>query len=316
MRRTGAVLLVAAGLALLVPPTFTTVYWMRVLTGVFMFGALAQALNLIAGFAGYPAFGNVVFLGLGAYGTGVTMVHLGLPFPAGVLVGVAVSVMVALVVGPPLLRLRGHYFAIGTLALNEALKNLTSNLTDVTGGGKGITLPIPPASALANSILFYYLFLGAMLLSLLVAFLVARSRFGYALRAIRTNEEAAGTLGVDQTRAKTQAWAISAALTGLVGGLYAYWTTYFDAGVVFDMGVAVKVFVVLLIGGTGTLLGPILGAFFIEFMATFAWSHFLDYHLGILGLIIVLVVLFMPGGFVAFFRDRVARAAAMFTRRC
>lgn len=303
------VVVVGAGAVvfLLVAPGFLNLFWLRVLTSAFMFAALAEALNIIAGYTGYPAFGNVVFFGLGGYTTAVLMVKVGAPFWAAAVAAAGLSGVVALLVGPPLLRLRGHYFAIGTLGLNEATRAIVDNMTPVTGGGQGLSLPIPPGSALANSILFYYLFFGIMAVTLGATFLWVRSRFGYASRAIRANEETAGSLGVNATVVKTFAWGVSALLTGLAGGVYAYWISYIEPPAVFDMATAVKIFVILLLGGAGTLYGPLVGALFIELVATFTWTRFLDYHTMILGIIIITVAIWLPGGLVAFVRDRAAR---------
>ena len=296
---------VAVGCAavLVAGPALFDLYWMRVLTGVFMFATAAQALNIIAGYTGYPAFGNVVFFGVGAYWTAVLMVEYAVVFPLALASAVLISLLLALLVGPPLLRLRGHYFAVGTLALNEAIRAIVDNL-GVTGGGKGLSLPIPPGTAEGIAALFYYLFLGAMALALLVSWLVSRSRFGQGLRAIRDEEQAAESLGVNTTRAKTVAWGISAMLTGLAGGIWAYWIGYIDPGGAFDMTIAVKLFVMALLGGMGTLLGPIIGAFFIEIATVVVWVNFLNYHLLIMGVIVVAVVLFLPGGLAQFVRER------------
>jgi branched-chain amino acid transport system permease protein len=308
MPRSKATLAAAAVLAcctavLAAGPALFDAYWLRVLTGVFMFATAAQALNIIAGYTGYPAFGNVVFFGIGAYWTGVLMVEYGAAFPLALGSSTLAALLFALILGPPLLRLRGHYFAIGTLALNEAVRAIVENM-GVTNGGKGLSLPIPPGSAEEITNLFYYLFLAAMALALFVSWLVARGRFGQGLRAIRDEEQAAESLGVNTTRAKTVAWGISAMLTALAGGIWAYWIGYIDPGGAFDMAISVKLFVMVLLGGMGTLIGPIIGAFFIEIAATVIWSNFLDYHLLIFGLIIVLVVLFLPGGLAQFVRER------------
>ncbi len=284
-------------------PALFDSYWLRVMTGVFMFATAAQALNIIAGYTGYPAFGNVVFFGIGAYWTGVLMVEYGLAFPLALASATLAALLFALILGPPLLRLRGHYFAIGTLALNEAVRAIVENM-GVTNGGKGLSLPIPPGSAEEITNLFYYLFLAAMVLGLLVSWLVARGRFGHGLRAIRDEEQAAESLGVNTTRAKTVAWGISAMITALAGGIWAYWIGYIDPGSAFDMTIAVKLFVMVLLGGMGTLLGPIIGAFFIEIATVVVWANFLNYHLLIMGVIIVLVVLFLPGGLAQFVRER------------
>jgi branched-chain amino acid transport system permease protein len=304
---------VGCAAVLVAGPALVDLYWLRVVTSVFMFATLAQALNIIAGYTGYPAFGNVVFFGVAAYCTAVLMSRHGVGFPLACAGGAGLAMLLALIVGPPLLRLRGHYFAIGTLALNEAVRAVVENL-GFAGGGQGLSLPLPPGSAEASGALFYYLFLGSMALALLVTWLVVRSRFGYGLRAIRDEEEAAESLGVHTTRSKTAAWVISAGLTGLAGGIGAYWIGYIDPSGAFDMAVAVKLFVIALLGGMGTLAGPIIGAIFIELATTVVWSNSLTYHTGILGLIIIAVVLFLPGGLALFVRERIGRTIAVGAR--
>jgi branched-chain amino acid transport system permease protein len=199
--------------------------------------------------------------------------------------------------------LKGHYFAIATLGLNEATRAVVDNLSDLTGGGMGLSLPLPGGDIGGNSRYFYYVFYGIMLLSTVVTFSLSRSRFGYACRSIRSDEDGAEGLGIDTTKYKTMAWMISAAFTGIAGSAYAYWMSYIEPAAVFDMTIAIKSFVMFLLGGAGTVLGPILGAFFVEAVSTLTWSHLLNYHVGTLGAIIILVVIFMPRGFITFLRD-------------
>jgi branched-chain amino acid transport system permease protein len=296
-------LLFAGFLALLLAPDFVNLYWLRVLSMSLMYATLAQSINLIAGFTGYPAFGNVVFFGLGAYTTAIVMVRMGGGFPLGLAAAMLVSLAVVLVVGPPLLRLRGHYFAIATIELNEMVKAVVSNL-EVTGGGIGISIPLPPWGAQESARVFYYLLLFSMMTSILVAAWFKVSRLGLACRAIRDDEAKAEAMGLRTTAIKTSAWALSAMLTGAVGGIYAYWLSYVDPPGAFDLLVAVKFFVIFLLGGAATIFGPILAAFFVEYLATALWSHLLDFHLGALGLGIMLIALYMPNGLSRFVRDR------------
>jgi branched-chain amino acid transport system permease protein len=279
-------------------------YGLRILTNIFMFAVITQGINIIAGYTGYPAFGNVVFFGLGAYGTGIMMVKFQLPFAGSMLLGSFLCVLFTLIFGLPLLRLRGHYFAIATLGLNEATRALVDNLTNLTGGGMGLSLPLPAGTVQSNTRFFYYLFLGTLILSILFSAVLIKSRFGFALRTIRSNEKAAEGMGINTTRYKILAWMISALLTGMAGSIYAYWMSYIEPSAVFDMTIAIKSFVMFLLGGAGTLLGPIIGAFFIEGISTLIWSYLLNYHLGVLGLIIIGVVLFLPRGFIFFLKDR------------
>jgi len=310
-----AATLSVAAIVLLFAPMVVSPYWMRILSMAFMFGTLAQALNLIAGFAGYPAFGNVVFFGLGAYSTAVVMVKLGGSFAAGLCVAVLVSLATVLIVGPPLLRLRGHYFAIATVGLNEMVKALASNLDALTGGGMGLSLPLPPWNPAETAKVFYYLLLGTMTTSILITVWFKSSRLGHACRAIRDDEVKAEAMGLRTTTIKTFAWALSAMLTGLVGAIYAYWFSYVEPPAVFDMLIAIKSFVMFLLGGAATLLGPIAAAFFVEFVSDALWSHLLHFHLGALGLGIVLIALYMPHGFVRFFRDRGQTLVMLFRKQ-
>ncbi len=265
-----------------------------------MFAVLTQAINIIAGYTGYPAFGNVVFFGLGAYSTGICMVRFHTDFLTSILVGIGICLLFTLIFGIPLLRLKGHYFAIATLGLNEATRAIVDNLTGLTGGGMGLSLPLPAGDIDVNTRFFYFMLYGTMVLSIIVTYLLSKSRFGYACRSIRSDEDGAEGMGINTTKYKTMAWMISAVFTGIAGSVYAYWMSYIEPGAVFDMTIAIKSFVMFLLGGAGTVLGPIVGAFFLEAVSTLTWSHLLTYHVGTLGVIIVMVVIFMPQGFIPF----------------
>ncbi len=298
-------------LVLACAPIFLGIYSLRVLTTIFMYAAFTQSINIMAGFIGYPAFGNVVFFGLGAYGAAVAIVQFHLPPIVGLVCGVAACAAVVLVIGPPLLRLRGHYFAIATLGLNEAIKAVVANLTDLTGGGMGLSLPIPSMSVAGTASLYYWLFLALALAGLAIAALMRRTRFGYACRAVLANEEAAQSLGINTTLYKTAAWLISAALAGMAGGIYAQWVGYIEPPAVFDMTIAVKGFVMFLIGGAGTVLGPLIGAALVEIATTLTWSYLLAFHLGVLGIIIMAAAVLIPRRIPQQFAQYLWRASAL-----
>jgi branched-chain amino acid transport system permease protein len=304
----------ALAAALLCAPFVLGFYSLRILSSIYMYATLATAINIIAGYAGYAAFGNVVFFGLGAYTTAILMVSLKLPFGVALCAGAAAATGFALVLGPPLLRLKGHYFAIATLGLNEATRALFENWGDTAGGGKGLSLPLRPGDVTANARFFYFLLFGLMALSTLLAYALSRSRFGYACRAIRLDEEAAASSGINTAYYKTIAWAVSAGLTGAVGCIYAYWFSYIDPSSVFDMDISVKSFVIFLLGGPATVLGPVLAAFGFELISTLVWSHLLNFHLGVFGALIVMTVILMPRGLVPFLDRWWGRAAARRTR--
>jgi len=298
MPRDDLLLLLLLALALLLAgPLFLNLYWLRVVSNIFMYAVLAQGINVMAGYTGYPAFGNVVFFGLSGYVTAVLMVKLKVSFALGLLAGILVCPLLVLLIGIPLLRLKGHYFAIATLGLNEAIKEVATNTTWLTGGGMGLSLPLPPMGPAAGAMLFYYLLLGATALSVWATWEFGRRRLGMGCRAIRDNEVKAEATGLHTTRYKSAAWMISAAMTGAVGSINAYWLTYIDPPGVFDMAIAVKAFVIFLLGGPATVLGPLLGATVVELLATFTWSKLLNWHAGAMGLLIMLVIVLFPNGF-------------------
>jgi branched-chain amino acid transport system permease protein len=268
----------------------------RVLSTICLYATLASAINLMAGYTGYPAFGNVVFFGLGAYATGIAMAKFQWAFWVGVASGIVVCACYAIVIGLPVLRLRGHYFAIATLGMNEATRRIIENLSGFTGGGMGLALPIPPGNVRSASTYIYFLVLGLLLVVVGTSFWLTRSQFGYGCRAIRFDEEGAANCGVPTMRYKVTMWVISAIFTGIAGGIYAHWFGYIEPGAVFDMTIAVKCFVMMLIGGTATVLGPLYGAVLIELFALATWSHLLKYHTGVLGLLIIAVILLAPSG--------------------
>lgn len=278
-------------------------YWLRVWTNVLMFVAVAQGLNVIVGFAGYHSFGNAAFFGVGAYATGVLMA-LGVPFLATLPIAAGISAAIAMLVGYPLLRLRGHYFAIATVALNTAFAELVVYVGGVTGGAQGLALPmssLPPGTLYRG---IYYLMLGSAAGATALVSWLSRSRFGFALRALKDSSVGAQAMGINTTRARVLAWMMSAAITGLVGGIWAYWLTFIEVGSAFDIGISVKGYIMMLMGGMGSVFGPVLGAAFFELFATFIWSRFGAVHNLVLGLLVCVVVILIPRGLLALVAKR------------
>ena len=293
-----------ATLALFLGPIVLDQFWLRVFTSIFIFAALAEGWNIIAGLTGYPAFGNVVFFGIGAYTTGILMIKAGAPHAAAALGGGVVAAAVAVVIGFPILRLKGHYFAIATLGVNELIRAIVTNWTGFTGGGMGLTLPIMAAGVRGIYLYFYYAALAVLMASVVATLLIVRSRLGFGLRSLRDDEDGAQVIGVPTTLLKTVAWATSAFFTALAGGVYAAWMTFIEPANVFDMLLAVKFIVMALLGGLGTVFGPVVGAFVLELLSELVWSQFLTIHLAALGLIIMVVVIFIPRGFAEFIAAR------------
>ena len=268
-------------------------YWGRVLSSALMLSSLALAQNVLLGYTGYPAFGGIAFFGIGGYTTAILMKSYSVPFLPSLIIGGLVAGLTALIIAPPLMRLKSHYFAITTLALQLALGEVVANL-EFTGGTDGINLPIYRGPFEGS--FFYFTFLFIALISFLINLWVDRSVFGYALKAIREDEVAAESVGVNTVLFKSLSFGIASFLTGLVGGVYAYWITYIDPTSMFDPLLSVKTFVALLLGGVGTTVGPLLGAFLLEMVSEIVWSGLTEVHGIILGLLIVLGILLIPRG--------------------
>ncbi len=296
--------LVILGLVATVP-MFGDASALHTWTLIIMFVVLAQSWNFIGGFTGYAAFGNVVFFGIGAYTTGLMLLG-NQPFWLGLIAGALVAALFAFLLGLPVLRLRGHYFAIATLGIAEAMREFVT-VRDVGGGGGGLmSLPLP---SLASYVGFFYAFLGLSLLCLLITVFLTRSRFGYALVAIRESEQAAEALGVPTYRYKVGAFILSAVPTALAGGLYAYWATGFDPDTVFNVGISVEMVLLTTLGGPGTIVGPILGAIAFEYASFQLQTSGFSLHNTALGLSIVIVTIFLPQGILRLIREFVRRPA-------
>jgi len=285
-------------------PFVGTGYWIRVLTSVFMYAGLASSLNIIMGYTGYTDFGNVVFFGVGAYVTGVLVGVFKLPVVLSIVAGALFCAVYASLIGLPLLRLRGHYFSIATIAVMDATREIITNM-DITGGGTGMSFPIPDISPQVFNYMYYYVMLGLAALYVFTSAMIRRSRFGYGLRAIRAEEQAAGISGVPATRSKVIAWMISAAMTGLMGGVFGMWFSFVEPSDVFNITISLKYMIMVLIGGAGTVFGPVIGAFFMEIISEVVWGQFLELHMGILALIVIFTVVFVPKGILYYVQNRI-----------
>ncbi len=304
--------LVLAGLVILAlaPQYLLLASEQRTLAGVFMFVVLAQGWNLIGGFAGYPSFGNVVFFGLGGYTTAILMAKAGAAFWLALPAAAAVGVLFAVLMGIPILRLRGHYFAIATLGVAEGMREVVVNAEGLTGGNSGITVPAVGARAITSypgNTGFYFYFLVLALLAIAVVWVVSRSRFGYGLRAIAQDEEAAAAAGINTTRLKIAAFALSGLLTAMAGAIYAFQQVTIYPPRLFDVDITVLMVVMAVIGGTGTVVGPVIGAVALQFLSEWLRTHYTDLHTFIFGAIIVLAVVLLPMGAVSFARESWAK---------
>ena len=281
-------------------PLLTDKLWFRIATTVAMFVVMASAWNIIGGLTGYASFGNVAFFGLGAYTAGAVITNLKLPFALALIMAPLVAAAFAAVVGIPLLRLRGHYFAVATLGVGVAVGEVVNNIEPL-GAAAGLFLPI-----IRSDLLFFYLMLGAAILAVLTTWVILRTRFGYGLLAIRENEEAAAVIGVNTTFYKVAAFCIAAALTGIAGAIFAQWNSFINQDNAFAISDNVQMILMAVIGGTGTVLGPVAGAISLELIIQSlagggSGSVFSQIGLGVL---LAVCVIFIPRGVIDFFGGR------------
>jgi len=271
-------------------------YWMRLGTTMLMYGVLAMSWNFIGGMAGYPSFAVAAFFGLGAY-TGAVAQKFGMPMGFAWAGAGLLALAFAALLGLALLRLRGHYFAIASLVVAEVLRELVNSMTGLTGGGMGLNLPIPAmASVDVQARFFFYAMLLLAAATFAAMLLTANSKLGFGLRCIQQNESAADMLGVDTTLYKVSAFMLSGVFVGVAGAVYASWVYYIEPPDVFDVLYSVKAIVMVLLGGAGSMFGPLIGAAAFLSLEELVWRNYLQVHTGVLGLMIVLLVLFLPKG--------------------
>jgi branched-chain amino acid transport system permease protein len=258
---------------------------------LFMWIALAGSWNLISGLTGYVSFGHVAFFGAGAYTTGILVLKAGWPWLLASLAGGGAACVLALLIGIPCLRLKGPYFAIAMLGLNEVLRALVSYFEGLTGGGLGLSMPTLQATVP----IYYVMGLVAVGVTILT-YVIVTSRFGLRLMTIREDEVAAEAMGIDTFRHKLYAFLLSAVGPGIVGGLAARDQGYIEPISVFPLVTTITMIVMVLFGGKGTVWGPVLGATALFVFQEIVWARFIYLHQLLFGAIIVGVVLLMPRG--------------------
>jgi len=270
---------------------------------------LASNLNLMIGYTGYVNFGNIVFFGLGGYFCTYLVNSHGWPLPLAALSGgVAVSLL-ALLFGLGILRLRGAYFALATIGVNEGVKAFVSNFTP-WGGASGIYLSIeaykPLGGAMQALWTIYFLLVAVMGLSLLLSYLIKTSKFGLGLLAIGQNEDAASVLGVPTPRYKALVYSASAFLPAVAGALFFFKSAFIQPDDAFDLVLSTEAIVMVMLGGQGTVVGPAFGAFLYEELRStlLTTQVFSNFQLVIAGVLLLLIVLFVPGGLMGWIHRR------------
>ncbi|OGO26327.1 MAG: inner-membrane translocator [Chloroflexi bacterium RBG_16_54_11] len=272
--------------------------------------ALASSLNILLGYTGYVSFGHIVFYGFGGYVGIFTVDQLGWSIFPGILAGGIASGLLAFLLGKAILRLRGAYFALATIGVNEAMKAFINNF-DLFGGPIGMVLKFSvykPYGGAARALgMSFYLLAGLVFITIIVSHVIRTSKFGLGLQAIRENEDAAEVMGVVTPNVKTWAYVLSAIVPGMVGVLFFFKNGLIEPPVAFPLHASIELLVMVMLGGQGTVLGPILGAFAYQGMRGYLVISeiFKDIQLSVAGVLLLLIVLFIPAGAVGWLRHRI-----------
>lgn len=289
----GIVALVAAVAAIAVMPGFVESYGLSFLVQTLIFVCLAYSWNLIGGYAGYAHFGQVAFFGLGAY-VGALCIQAGVSWLVAPLIAAAFTAFVALVLGMIMLRLSGVFFGIGMFGIARVCESLAMGLDGITAGGTGLYVEV------ADLHMLYYVVAGLAVLIVALTWRLDSSRLGLQLLTIREDETAAAALGVRSTQLKVGTFVLSALMPGAVGSLYISYLGYIDPFTAFAMMTELTTIAMVLLGGLGTVFGPLVGVVTLSVINELLWARFPEIYLSLVGVIILVTILYMPRGIVAY----------------
>jgi branched-chain amino acid transport system permease protein len=300
------------------PLVFTRPFPRHVMIMIFLYGALATAWNILAGYCGQISLGHAVYFGIGAYTSTLLVREIALTPWLGMVAGAALAALVSQLIGYPCFRLRGHYFAIATIGFGEIVQTAALNW-DRIGAARGLFIPIKRPDSLLNfqfhqsKAFYYYIALGLLVLALGVTRWIERSRRGYYFRAIKEDQDAAASLGVRVAREKQSAMAASAALTALGGTFWAQYVLFIDPESVFPLSLSILICLVAVLGGVGSLWGPLLGAAVLvplsEGTRVLLGGTGKALDLMIYGALIMLIAVFQPAGVIGLVRQLGRRRA-------
>lgn len=292
----GRIYLSVLALFLLAAPfIFQARYSQHVLILVLLYVTLGSAWNLLGGFAGQLSLGHAAFFGIGAYTAAILASKTGLSPWWAMVAGPIVVLPIALLVGWICFRLRGPYFTLATIAVGEVVRLVALNWSDLTGGAVGVVIR-PSIFSGTSKFPYYYIVLILAGSTVALCQRVSRRKLGYYLMAIREDEETAESIGIDSTRYKLIALAISAGLTAIAGAFYANYFMFVDPTIVLPLALSVEIVLMAIIGGLGTVAGPVLGAVLLKLSSEVFRNEFSRANLLIYGALLVIVILFMPGG--------------------
>ena len=292
MKRLLAVAAVVVLALLVAAPASVNGYVLNLLYITVLYVGLAYGWNIISGFAGYFSFGQITFFGIGAYATGILIVNLHWYWMLAALAGGVFACALSVPLGYVMLRLRGPFFAMGMFGLAQTSRVVTAAIP-ATGGGSGLSLP--PGTDLRS---IYEWTLAVCVGAIVLTIAIDRSAFGLRLRALREDEGVAGTLGVNVTLAKIQAFALSALIPGLLGGGYLAFLTYIEPEAAFSPRLDLQAVVMAVLGGVGTVWGPLVGGVLMTQISEVLWARFPQAYLMIFGGLLVALLIVLPRGIV------------------
>jgi branched-chain amino acid transport system permease protein len=282
-------------------------FLISIFINIFLYAYLGQCWNILGGYAGYLSLGHTVFFGIGAYVSSLLFCWIGLSPWLGMIAGAAVAMAVGTFISYLSFRygLRGIYFAMITLAFGVIFRVIFNN-SETLGGAQGILIPLKEASLVdfqfAGKLGFYYVGLILVMLSLIITWGISRRRFGYNLLAIKDNETASEALGIPTNRYKLLATCLSGFLTALGGTFYAQYLMYISPETVFNLNLSIEIVLVVIVGGMGTLFGPVLGAFVLipigELTRAMIKEGAMGVHVIVYGIILIVFCLVLPGGLI------------------
>jgi branched-chain amino acid transport system permease protein len=330
---------VLAGLAV-VPRFVESPYALHMMILLFLSVSQGQSWNILGGYAGQHSVGHAAYFGVGAYTTMMLLQAKGIAPWVGVWAGVAIVIVVALVIGSICFRLRGPYFVLASIAVAEIMRLMAINLTTLTNGAEGILVTELPAFKVGERVItdfmtkvpFYYIGLALALITILITLWIQHSKVGYYFQAIREDQDAAHSLGIHIALYKNVGLVISAVLTSLAGAFYGIYVGFVDPPTVLGLDVSVQIMLICIIGGMGTLWGPLLGSLILvplsealrsnlftealvkvglvqadSRVGLFLKENLSHAHVLIYGLLVVLVILFMPDGLMGFIKKLMKR---------
>ncbi len=306
-------IIISVVLLSLIPLVVTNRYTLNIFILVLFYGFMGYAWNIVCGFVGELSLGHSVFVGIGGYVSTLMFINLGVSPWVGLFAGMAASAVMGVIVGYPCFKTKGPYFTLATIAFSELLRIYVTN-TDVgpfglpLKGAMGLLLPYEGAKfslfTFNSKVPYYYIMLVFFLISIIITVIVKRSKLGYYLTAIKSDPNAAESLGINITKYKLIAIIISSAMIGCAGTFYAQYFRYIGPERIFGNNLAIEIALIALIGGQGTVMGPALGAIVLIPISEYLSAQFGSVgglHLFIYGVIMILVVLFMPKGIVEVF---------------